>query len=281
MGAEADERRAGSDRHARRRATPHDRAAPLNRRLVGMHLCPNGRVQSVRADQQGAVQLHARAVASPDQRGDAAPVVMVAIAGDLHARSDGVDAETFHHRPVQEHLQAPAVNGVLRPLVTCEEATGFGVDVVTVQPDQRKLLGLHTDRGEALGADPELVELPHSVGLQVDAHAEWPEVRHRLQHQARHANLVQGEGDAQAPDPTAGDENRQIPGRPLSSSDHSAGGGYFQFFRFTVHAVSLQRPQGSPLKVFAASASPFSRQFSQSMATLPMAPPPGCRHVPP
>ena len=125
MGAEADKRRAGSNRHARCRATPHDGAAPLNRRLVGMHLCPHGRVQSVRADQQGAVELQALAVASPDQRGDAAPGLMVAIAGDLHARADGVDAETFYRRLVQEHLQAAPVNG--GTAATCNLREGHGV----------------------------------------------------------------------------------------------------------------------------------------------------------
>jgi hypothetical protein len=189
-----------------------------------MHLCPHGRVQSVRADQQGTVELLALAVASPDQRGDAAPGLMVAIAGDLHARADGVDAETFYRRLVQKHLQAAPVNGVLRPLVTCEEATGFRVDVIAVQPDERPLLGLHADRRETLGSDPELVELPHGVGLQVDAHAERSEACHRLQHDARHANLVQCKGDAQPPDPAAGDENGQtIPGRCLWSSCHFAG----------------------------------------------------------
>ena len=75
-----------------------------------------------------------------------------------------------------------------------------------------------------LGPDPELVELPHGVGLQVDAHAERLEVSHRLQHDARHADLMQCQGDAQPPDAAAGDENGQtIPGLCLWSSCHFAG----------------------------------------------------------
>jgi hypothetical protein len=65
----------------------------------------------------------------------------------------------------------------------------------------------------ALGSDPVLVELPHRVGLLVDADAVWPEAGNRLQYDARHPNLIKGQSDAQSPDPAAGDENRQmVPG---------------------------------------------------------------------
>ena len=66
MGAEADERRAGPDR-SQGDAAPHDRAAPLNRRLARMHLGAHGRMQAVGSDQQRPFDLEPLAVASLDQ----------------------------------------------------------------------------------------------------------------------------------------------------------------------------------------------------------------------
>ena len=59
-----------------------------------------------------------------------------------------------------------------------------------------------------VGAEAQLVQLAHGVGLQVDAHAERLERADRLQHEAGHADLVQGQREAQAADAGAGDQDR-------------------------------------------------------------------------
>ena len=53
-GAEPDERGTAADRHRPRRAAPHDRAAPVDWRLIGVHLRADGGVDAVGADQQRA-----------------------------------------------------------------------------------------------------------------------------------------------------------------------------------------------------------------------------------
>ena len=124
MRAEADKRCAGPDRHARGDAAPHDRATPLNWRLPGMHLRAHGRMETIRPDQKRTRDLQTIAVVRLDQRPDAEPVGVVAVAGDRHARSDGASAEAFEDGPVEEHLEPPAMHGILRPLVASVQTPG-------------------------------------------------------------------------------------------------------------------------------------------------------------
>ena len=58
-------------------------------------------------------------------------------------------------------------------------------------------------------SDAELLELPHRVRLEVDADAKRPEIGHGLEDDARHADLVQGEGDTESSDAAAGNEDGQ------------------------------------------------------------------------
>ena len=57
---------------------------------------------------------------------------------------------------------------------------------------------------------PQVVELAHGIGLQVDAHAQRLQIRHRLVDHAGHADLVQREGQGQAADAAAGDQHGEL-----------------------------------------------------------------------
>src|SRR5688572_6449101 len=84
-------------------------------------------MQTVRADQQRPLDVEARAITRLDQRPDAGAAGMLAVARNLHARSNSASAETLDDRVVEEHLQAAAVHRVLRPLVAGAHAARLGV----------------------------------------------------------------------------------------------------------------------------------------------------------
>jgi hypothetical protein len=64
-------------------------------------------------------------------------------------------------------------------------------------------------RVEQVGADAQVEQLAHGVGLQVDAHAQRLAAAARLRrHDAGHADLVQGEGQRHAADAAAGDQHQ-------------------------------------------------------------------------
>ena len=105
-----------------------------------------------------------------NQRRDA--IGVVAITDDTVPREHRAGTEALDRRAVEQHLQAAAMHGVLRPTVTGEETARLGVDVLAVQPDERPLARLQPDRVQLVGTDTELVQLAHRVGLQVDPYAE-------------------------------------------------------------------------------------------------------------
>ena len=207
VGAEADERGARADRLGPGCPTPHDGPAPMDRRLVGMHLRPDRGVDAVGADQQPAVRLRTRPVRMIDEGGHAA-VGRLAVAADAAAQADGVRAKPFNDLTVKQHVQAAAVYGVLRPLVPGLQAARLGIDVVAVQPDQSPFAGRHANLVELVLANAEIVELAHGVGLQIDADAQRPHLPHGLVDHAGHADLVEGQCGRQSADTAAGDDHR-------------------------------------------------------------------------
>ena len=64
------------------------------------------------------------------------------------------------------------------------------------------------DGVELLGPEPELVELTHSVRLQIDAHPERLEVPDGLEYEAGHTDLMQGQCDTQSSNAAPGNEDR-------------------------------------------------------------------------
>ena len=107
-------------------------------------------------------------------------------------------------------MQLPAVHGVLRPPVAGEQAPRFGIDVVPVQSDERPFFRLNADAIELLRADAEIIELTHSIRLQVDPDTERLQCRDRLEHDARHTDLFECQRDTQTTDAAAGNEGRKI-----------------------------------------------------------------------
>ena len=88
-------------------------------------------------------------------------------------------------------MKAPAMGGVLRPLVPCLQTARLGVDFRPVQPDQRPFLRLNPDLIELVGADAEVVELTHGIWLQIDANAQGLQFRDGFENHARHADLLE------------------------------------------------------------------------------------------
>jgi len=78
---------------------------------------------------------------------------------------------------------------------------------VAVAPHQRPFARLQADGVQHLLAQAQVVQLAHGIGLQVDAHAQRLECGHGFEHLARHADLVQRQGQRHAADAAAGDEN--------------------------------------------------------------------------
>ncbi len=203
--ADADEGRTAADRRALRGAAPEDRAAPLDGRLRGVHLRPHRRVQAVGGHQQAAFDFEPAAIEGVDEGGDAGGVV--AVSADLVAQADRIAAEPFERRPVQQHLQLAAVHRVLRPAIARQQAARLGIDVIAVAADQGPLAGLDADGVEQLVVEAEVVQLAHGIGLQVDADAQRLQLGHGLEDDARHADLVQREGERDAADAAAGDQH--------------------------------------------------------------------------
>jgi hypothetical protein len=181
------------------------RAAPLDRRLDGIHLCANSRMQTVCGNQQSAVAFEVTAVPRFDQRRDA--TLPVSVTSDALAQTDRIGAEPLEHGAVQQHLELAAVHCVLRPAVAGEQAARLGVDVVAVAADQRPFAGLDADAVQHLAADAEVIELANGVGLQVDADAERLRIGDGLVHHARHADLVKRERESHAADAASGDQD--------------------------------------------------------------------------
>jgi hypothetical protein len=209
MRAEADERGAGADRLPPGHAAPHHRAAPVDRRLAGMHLRAHRRVDAVGADQQRALGLGGCAVGVLDQRADAA-VRVLAVAGDAAAEPHRGSSSALHELVVQQHVELAAVHRVLRPVVAGEQAARLRIDVVAVEADQRPFPGGQPDAVEICLGEAEVVKLAHRIGLQIDADPERPHLADRLKHDAGHADLMERQRGGKPADAAARDEDRSV-----------------------------------------------------------------------
>ena len=204
--AQPHERRARADRFRPGHAAPHDAAAPVDRRLVWMHLRAHGRVDAVGADEQCGRKIRTVAIRRGHLNGHPS-VRQPPVARHARAKPHGIGANPLHDLAVQQHLQLAAVHGVLRPLVPGEPPAPLRVDVVAVQADQRPLFRGHADLVELRFRDAEVIELAYCVGLQVDADAERFHLAHGLEHRARHADLMKGQGRGQPANPATGNEH--------------------------------------------------------------------------
>src|SRR5688500_15953903 len=106
---------------------------------------------------------------------------------------------------------------VLRPAVTGEQTARLGVHVLAVQSYERPLPRLQADSVQLAGTNPELVQLAHRVRLQVDPDAKRLQLGDGLEHEARHADLLQGERDTESADSATGNEYGQIGHRDSSA----------------------------------------------------------------
>ena len=170
-----------------------------------MHLRPHGRVQAVGRNQQRARHFALRAIACLDDGGDAIRILPVAhhTLPQLH----GVVAQAGFDGVVQHHLQLPPVYRILRPVVARLQAARLGIHLVPVAAHQRPFTRLQANGVQHVVAKPQVVQLAHSIGLQVDAHAQRLQFRHRFKDDAGHADLVQGEGSGHATDAAADDQD--------------------------------------------------------------------------
>ncbi len=121
---------------------------------------------------------------------------------------------------MQQGLELAAVERVLRPEMALCEAAGLGPDAVAVPVEVRHLGGGHGDPGEGV-AEAEGGEFLDGVRQQIDADADRPELRRRLDQPGPYPCPVQGEGGGEPSDPCPRDEHvdthiapPQVPGPP-------------------------------------------------------------------
>lgn len=170
-----------------------------------MHLRAHGRVQAVGRDQQRPRHFQAFTAAGLDQGRDA--IGILPVARHPLAQPHGTVAQAVFDRVEQQHLQLPPVHRVLRPAVAGLQAAGFGVDLAAVAAHQRPFACLQADGVQHVVAEPQVVQLAHGIGLQVDADAQRLQLGHRFEHDAGHADLVQREGGGHAADTATGDQD--------------------------------------------------------------------------
>src|SRR5690606_15395289 len=102
------------------------------------------------------------------------------------------------------------VHRVLRPSVSGPHSAGLGIDFVAVQPDESPLPGLYADSVERFLAEAQLIKLANGIGLDVDTDAQRFDLRDGLEHEAGHADLMQGQREAQAANASTGDQYWRI-----------------------------------------------------------------------
>ena len=149
--------------------------------------------------------LGGRAVGLLDRHADAA-VRVLAVAGHAAPEPDRLRTDPLHDLPVQQQVELTAMNGVLRPPVPGQAPARLGIDVVAVEPDQRPLLCGQAHAVEIVLGDAQIAELPHGIGLQIDADAERAHFPGGLEDDAGHADLVQRQGGREPADAAAGDD---------------------------------------------------------------------------
>jgi hypothetical protein len=140
---------AGPDRSRARDAAPHHRAAPVDRRLIGVHLRPDRGVDAVGPDQQGALHLRPRTVAVLDERAHCA-VRCRSIAGDTAAKFHRLASDPLHELGMEQHMKLAAVNGILRPAIARGQPARLRIDVVAIEADQRPFPGGQADPVELI-----------------------------------------------------------------------------------------------------------------------------------
>ena len=160
-------------------------------------------------DQQRARLLRRNTVGALYDCGDG-PVRIVAVAGDAMAGPHRIRADALQNLLVEQHLEPTAMRRILRPFIAGLKAARLGIDVVAVQADQRPFLRRQTDQVEVRGDDAEVEKLAHRVGLQIDADAEWPQLPHALEHDARHTDLMKRQRHGKAANTAAGDHDRKL-----------------------------------------------------------------------
>ena len=111
---------------------------------------------------------------------------------------------------MEQHVETAAVHRVLRPTITGLRAARLGIDVVSVEPDQRPFLRRQANLVEIGRADAEIVKLAHRIRLQVDADAERAHLAHRLEDDGAHADLMERERGGQPADAATGDKYRSV-----------------------------------------------------------------------
>ena len=92
--------------------------------------------------------------------------------------------------------------------VPCLPESSF--DRMSATGHKRPFLCRHADPVEILLRYAEIVEFAHRVGLQIDADAERTHLADRLEHDARHADLMQRQGRRQPANAAAGDYHRKV-----------------------------------------------------------------------
>ena len=195
-----DHRAAGEEGGAFGDAAPEDGAVPDGGAFVGVVFGAKGRVDAVGADEEGAFGGGGVFEVGADGGGGffvVGEVVGLVDVGVAEAGAGGLE---------EEHLEFAAVDGELGPVVAGFAAAGFVPDGAAVAGVVGEFLGGDGEGGE-LGFEAEFAEFADGVGEEVDADAEGAGGLDAFEDLHRDADLVEAEGEGEAGDAAAGDQD--------------------------------------------------------------------------
>ena len=156
-----------------------------------------------------------------DMRGHAT-LWPVGISGDLGAKLHGIDTGALHQRLIQQHMQLAPMRGVLRPAIACIGAARLCVNLLPLLPDQRPFPCGHADFVQLRLGQPQIKQLAHGIGLDVDPHTQGFQAAHLFIDGAAQAKLVQRKRQCKAADTAACDQDMGLghSADPLSIRGH-------------------------------------------------------------
>jgi len=170
-----------------------------------VHLCANGGMDSICADQDTAGDnLHTRRCFNA---GGHTAIFFDLISRHPAAEPDRIGAGKPTEPIMQRQLEGTTVGGVLRPSIPGRTAAGFGVDLLAIQPDKGPFPNRNPKTIKVGFGKPELQQFANSVWLKVDANAKRFHLPDLFDDKAGHANLMQGQRQSQPTNATASDDH--------------------------------------------------------------------------
>jgi hypothetical protein len=193
-------------RRPRRHAAPHVDAGIARLVFVRMQLPAHDRVQAIAAnDDVGTLRRKLRARPRIDEV-DGHAITILAKTDALPSLADSIRVETVQARVEQDIVEVAAVNGELRRGIACQPAQRFAVDELTEAIIENRLPG-HDGQPRQIAFESQFAQHLARVRQDIDACAQWRELRSRLEHAGPNARAMQRQRERQPPYPGTDDDD--------------------------------------------------------------------------